>query len=298
MESPVFLVGAPRSGTSLLYKALCLHPDVAYISNWVNRFPSMPQLAWANRLAARLPAAQRRVWFGGGDAAYVYGRTRPAWSAPFPCRSRASRSTAAAGVPEAVDGAVPSAASRTEALGAHVRPAAEVGRRPRRRQQAHRQQPPHPPAGRRLPRGAVRGARARWPGRGRVAASRRLVAREPALVARRHDGGGRRRGRCRPWELCAEAWVEEAAATRAGLASVAPDRVLSTTYEQFVGAPDHVLDDVARFAGLDTTDGWRRRRAFVRFPDRNQAWRSELPPAAVATIERVEAAALAAHGYA
>ncbi|MBV9253816.1 MAG: sulfotransferase, partial [Actinobacteria bacterium] len=39
MEQPLFLVGAPRSGTSLLYKALCLHPDAAYISNWVNRFP-------------------------------------------------------------------------------------------------------------------------------------------------------------------------------------------------------------------------------------------------------------------
>jgi hypothetical protein len=30
---PLFLVGVPRSGTTLLYKLLCLHPDVAYISN-------------------------------------------------------------------------------------------------------------------------------------------------------------------------------------------------------------------------------------------------------------------------
>ena len=37
-----FLVGAGRSGTTLLYKLLCLHPQVAYISNYENRFGWLP----------------------------------------------------------------------------------------------------------------------------------------------------------------------------------------------------------------------------------------------------------------
>ena len=38
-EAPVFLLGPARSGTSLLYKLLCLHRDVAFISNYVARAP-------------------------------------------------------------------------------------------------------------------------------------------------------------------------------------------------------------------------------------------------------------------
>ena len=83
-EAPVFLVGAPRSGTSLVYKALCVHRDASYISNWVRLFPAIPQLAVLNRAAVRLPELRRRAWFGGGDNAYVYGSRRPLWQRAFP----------------------------------------------------------------------------------------------------------------------------------------------------------------------------------------------------------------------
>ena len=40
---PTFLIGAARSGTSLLYKGLCLHPDAAYFNNnYVRRLPRHP----------------------------------------------------------------------------------------------------------------------------------------------------------------------------------------------------------------------------------------------------------------
>ena len=35
--APVFLIGAPRSGTSLLYKSLALHEGFGYISNYNER---------------------------------------------------------------------------------------------------------------------------------------------------------------------------------------------------------------------------------------------------------------------
>ena len=38
-HGPVFLIGAPRSGTSLLYKSLALHEGFGYISNYNERLP-------------------------------------------------------------------------------------------------------------------------------------------------------------------------------------------------------------------------------------------------------------------
>src|SRR6266511_4315156 len=58
--APLFIVGAPRSGTSLLYKLLCLHPRAAWISNWGRRAPGQPALAMLNRLAPRLRRRLRR----------------------------------------------------------------------------------------------------------------------------------------------------------------------------------------------------------------------------------------------
>ena len=56
-DAPVFLVGAPRSGTTLLYKALCLHPAVSYISNWHRRVPGVDAVAALNRVPRAGPRA-------------------------------------------------------------------------------------------------------------------------------------------------------------------------------------------------------------------------------------------------
>jgi len=106
--APLFIVGAPRSGTSLLYKLLCLHPRAAWISNWGRRAPGQPALAMLNRLAPRLPATRRRAWFGAdGGNAYVYGRPRPLVERLFPMPvegepvyRRCGVGCGAAGVPE------------------------------------------------------------------------------------------------------------------------------------------------------------------------------------------------------
>src|ERR1700757_713395 len=80
----LFLVGAARSGTSLLYKALCLHPDAAYFNNWMRRLPRHPAAAVTNRLARRARGGGLRVWFSGGYDAYVYSRPRPFLERLFP----------------------------------------------------------------------------------------------------------------------------------------------------------------------------------------------------------------------
>src|SRR5207237_10016877 len=87
---------------SRLYQALCLHPDAAWISNWVRLFPGLPQLAFLNRAAPRAPELRRRVWFGGGEHAYVYGERRPLWERLFPMPVEGEPLYARAGVSENV----------------------------------------------------------------------------------------------------------------------------------------------------------------------------------------------------
>jgi hypothetical protein len=50
VRKPIFIIGSGRSGTTILYKSLCLHPDLCWFSNMVNSHPDYPELAFINRL--------------------------------------------------------------------------------------------------------------------------------------------------------------------------------------------------------------------------------------------------------
>ena len=85
VTGPLFILGAPRSGTSLLYRALALHPQAAWINNYNRRLTALPELAVLNRLGQRAPDVRRRVWFGeDGDNAYRYGQRRSLFERFFP----------------------------------------------------------------------------------------------------------------------------------------------------------------------------------------------------------------------
>lgn len=68
-----FLVGAGRSGTTLLQKLLCLHPRVAYISNYENRCGWLPD-GLACGLASRRIGDKLAAWFDQGGNAYFIRR--------------------------------------------------------------------------------------------------------------------------------------------------------------------------------------------------------------------------------
>ena len=40
VKNPIFIVGAPRSGTGIFYRTMANHPDLAWISNITKKFPS------------------------------------------------------------------------------------------------------------------------------------------------------------------------------------------------------------------------------------------------------------------
>ena len=66
----VFLLGAGRSGTTLLYKLLSLHPDIAYISNYENRLRFLP-VGWLHRFIKRRMDLKLGAWFNRGNAYFI-----------------------------------------------------------------------------------------------------------------------------------------------------------------------------------------------------------------------------------
>lgn len=293
---PVFLVGAARSGTTLLYKSLCLHPSTAYISNWVRRFPAAPQLAVLNRLPAAVPALRRKGWFRG-DNAYVYGERRSIIERMTPAPVEGETLFARCGitkdpveVPPPVDSSI---VSLRRAFGSV----------------------------------------ARWSG-GRILVNKRIANswRIPLLVTAFPDArfvNLVRDGRAvasslarvdwwedgeiwwlgstpREWsgsggdpvELCARNWVMEVDATERGLQHVPADNILSITYEDLIAEPTTMLRDVAAFAGLEPEHPqWLERRRDMQFPNRNDGWRRHLTDDAITTTESIQRETLRRYGY-
>ncbi len=292
--APLFIVGAPRSGTSLLYKLLCLHPRAAWISNWGRRAPGQPALAMLNRLAPRLPATRRRAWFGAdGGNAYVYGRPRPLVERLFPMPvegepvyRRCGVGSGAAGVPERQ---VAELRRRLEAIQRWSGGDLLVSKR------IHNNL--------RIPLLAEAFPRARFvnlirDGRAVAYSLSRVDWWENGVVwwygqtPRRWREEGRD-----PWELCALHWVRELAAVEAGLAAVPTAQRIEVRYERLVRAPIDTVRGIALFAGLRPDPGWIAELPRLRYPDNDDAWLRALTPDARARIEHIQHTALRRLGH-
>ena len=50
IDKPIFIVGSGRSGTTILYNLLSLHPELCWFSNLTDRWPGIPRLSVLHRL--------------------------------------------------------------------------------------------------------------------------------------------------------------------------------------------------------------------------------------------------------
>ena len=268
MEGPLFIVGAPRSGTSLLYRVLALHPRAAFVNNYNRHLVAVPELAVLNGLASRAARSRRRVWFGEyASNAYRSGHHRSLLDRAFPQPVEGEALFERRRVLHAAPGTVPDARQRrlapdlerlTRASGGRVLISKGIG---------HNRRIPLLDAifpecrfvvmardGRAVVRSLMsvdwwpqtdiwwwQGTPQDWVGEG-------------------HD----------PVELAARHWVEEVDAIEQGLAGVPRRRVLRLTYEALVRSPVDVLEGVAAFAGLGDDPQWRGDLDELHFPDRNR----------------------------
>ncbi len=293
----LFILGPARSGTSLLYKALCLHSDAAYLSNYLRRLPRVPQLAVLDRLPRALPEARRAVWFGSDYSnAYVFGAKRSLLRRAFPEPMEAEPVYGACGFPEYPwEKPAPLEVRRARLRRTFdlVRRASGAGTLVDKRINNNWR---IPLLAETLPDArfvaTVRDGRA-------VASSLSRVDWWEDSVAFWYGGTPRdwaAEGRD-PWEMCARNWVEEVRAIEEGLAAVPAEQVLRINYENVVSAPVESLRSIADFAGLRNDERWLGELTRLRFPDKNEAWRRQLSPDAIATIEGVQREELAGHGY-
>lgn len=291
----VFLLGPARSGTTLLYKVLCLHPEVAFISNWSARFPGLPAAAALNRLARRLPSRSRRAWFGGDADAYVYGSPRRPIDRMFPSPVEGEPVYTRAGV-ERPGGPAPARVDPRIALPAAFDSIRSVG------------------TGSCLVSKRIAN-NLRIPLLHRVFPNARFVVliRDGRAVAdslSRVDwwdtgfvwwyGGTPRRWRAEgkdPWEMCARNWVEEIGAIDEGLRAVPERHVMRLRYEDLVAEPAIGFQRVAEFVGLPDDAAWRASLTTLPISDKNDGWRVRLEPSVVERITAFQRQALDRDGY-
>lgn len=76
-SAPIFIVGCGRSGTTVVYESVCRHPELAWISNYTNRWPKAPQLAAISRIAPLLQGPALR--FADARLAPRPGEGHRAW---------------------------------------------------------------------------------------------------------------------------------------------------------------------------------------------------------------------------
>lgn len=291
---PLFVVGAPRSGTSLAYRGLSLHPQAAYISNWLARWPNLPALSLLNRLPGLMPGLRSRFWFGEeSNDAYRYGRRRALIERLFPAPVEGGPVFESFGVR-----GVPATLGAERAAGL-----------------------------RRALAGPVRYGGATTLVSKRIANNRSVVVLaevfpEARFVSMMRDGRAVAYSLSRvnwwdqsdlwwfggtpqlwqeqggdPWEACAREWVEEVRVIESGLAAINPKRVLRVSYEAMVAEPLTELGRIALFGGLPESAAWIDSLRRLQFPNQNEAWRSKLDPEVVTRIENVQAEELRRYGY-
>lgn len=75
-KNVVFLLGAGRSGTTLLYKLLSIHRSVSYLNNYQNRYPQFNFTAFLQRILNQFPEYKRTTWFKKHGGAYFDQRRK------------------------------------------------------------------------------------------------------------------------------------------------------------------------------------------------------------------------------
>lgn len=291
MNPAVFIAGAPRSGTSLLYKLLCLHPDSTWISNWLRRAPVLTPLAGLNRLAGAADGTRQRAWFGADGQAYAYNQSRTLAQRLFPQPVEGEPVFARHRVPEASTQESPT--PRQSALRRSVGSIGRFGGGTTfvSKRIAHNRRLP-------LLHGIFPDSRVivlTRDGRA-VAASLRTVDWWPEApiwwygdTPRAWEAAGRD-----PWELCAHHWVREVGEIEKGLAAF--PEALRIRYEDLLAEPASVLGGIADFCGLAADPRWDEAVARVAVRPAGEAWREKLGPA-LETVERIQGEQLRAYGY-
>lgn len=299
MTKHIFLVGMPRSGTTVIFEALTARHDVAWFSNYLRRCPDMPALSTLSRLVDLSPRMRwsmgrsdqkksrlERLAIGPDEAYSVWRR----------CCGERFQFDYLLGVQ-----ATPAEKERVRATVADVR---------------RYQGKPHFAAKLTGP-GRIGYLSSIFPDARFVHVLRdgRAVVQSLMKVPfwRQRDRMNRpawrnglterdladwERHERSPLALAAVQWRRVIESTREEAASRAPDRYAEINYEQFVARPRQVLDGIAKFCGLPRSaraEEFLRNRLQIR--NMNWQWRERFSDREIATLNELTHEVLEQLGY-
>jgi hypothetical protein len=291
-----FVIGPGRSGTTLLYKLLCLHPEAAYISNLEHRLPWLPASV-TGRLRLRRYSSKLSHWFHSEGNAYLVERPLGSRMVPIPVEGEAVYRHAGMPLyPESGHQPDTRVVARMRARFSKLREASQASVLVSKRTANNRRIALLDaifPAARYL--NLVRDGR-------EVAASLARVEwwndhplwwdarrRTPAqAVAEGED----------MLRLCARNWVEETSEISRGLEGIASARVLSVRFEDLVTTPIEQMRQVLDFLGLERRLDYEWALKTLKLAHRPGAWRSVWNPGQVDMVQREQREHLARLGYA
>lgn len=78
-DQPVFFIGMPRSGTSIIQEAFSRHEALGWLSNYTARFPSLPELTVIHRLFGGMQGQRSQ-----GQPLAIYNKILPRPSESYP----------------------------------------------------------------------------------------------------------------------------------------------------------------------------------------------------------------------
>jgi hypothetical protein len=88
VDRPIFIIGSGRTGTTLIYRVMGGHPDLAWFSNFSARFPHFPPIAFLGRLYRMRqryawPRLMARLMPVPSEAYEVFDVCRPVVDSPY-----------------------------------------------------------------------------------------------------------------------------------------------------------------------------------------------------------------------
>ncbi len=278
VSKPIFVVGSGRSGTTLLYRLLVGHPDLAWVSRLTSVFPRLPQLSFFSRRPGRKTSRFFRPSYES-TGMYRYCRV------PLPTRQRPSLTEA--------DVMENSRKRLHRYVRAHVkwmRRSRFVNKNTNNTMRVRYLQRVFPDA---LIVHIIRNGYA-------VANSLFNVDFWPNLklwwlgkTPQQWEKEGHE-----PLELCALHWKRQVGEILANKDHIPPRQYFECRYEALLDDPAALLRDVLAFCRLDWNNVFQRHMDGIRMKGRNRdKWRSSLDGPAKEGVERAAGDLLAELGY-
>lgn len=294
-----FIIGAGRSGTTLVYKTLCLHAQVAWISNYLAKMPSVECLGLLNCITRFVPQAGLAAWFDKSGNAFLHGRSLLLRFVPTPVEGEAVYSRC--GIPLHPKPNWRISRQQTDCLRRVFKRMAGlqrckvlVSKRTANNRRIPQLLNAFPDAkfihiirdGRSVARSLLKVAW--WP-------NMKLWWKDQSTPMQWQKKGGNQ------LELAARTWVAEMQEISAGIKLIPDSQIMELRYESLVANPIETLRSVARFIDLDNIQEWLQHVREINFYNGNKgrAIRDSiaLNDADRYLLERIQADMLRRYGY-